>query len=373
MPPENESHPTLVIDRLAYGGYGVGRHEGRVIFVPFGLPGDTLRVSIFKDQKRYAYAAIQEIVSPSPDRVAAPCRHFFTCGGCQWQHLPYEKQLYWKQEILKETLERLGRIKEPPLLPIIPSPKVWHYRNRIQLNVGDKGASPKGEIGFYRADGEGVVAIEECPIADERINATLKSINPREIRKRGWQVELMVDEEEGSVRLETGKGAFSQVNSEQNQNLVSAVVGLMAVREGEEVLELFAGNGNFSFPLAAQGAKVTAVEQSPGEAISVSQVPRHEVRFIYNRVEKVMRDLVRQKRKFDSLLLDPPRKGAKLILSEIVSLAPRKIVYVSCFPPTLARDLQFLTRHGYRLEKIQPIDMFPQTYHIESVSLLQKN
>ncbi|MDO8462251.1 MAG: class I SAM-dependent RNA methyltransferase [Deltaproteobacteria bacterium] len=337
-----------------------------MIFVPFGLPGDTLRVSLFREEKRHAYASIQEVLKPSQDRVDPLCPYFFTCGGCQWQHLKYEQQLSWKETILRETLERVGKIKDPPVRPVIGSPETWHYRSRIQLHVGDK-----GEIGFYRGDGDGIVPIESCSIADERINTLLKKLDPREIRKRGWEVELMVDEETGEVILETGKAPFSQVNRQQNEKLVATVVDLMKVKKGEEILELFAGNGNFSFPLAIKGAKVIAVEQSPSEGVPVTEVPKEgSVQFVYNKVEKIIREMVRARKTFDGLLLDPPRKGAKFVLSSVVALKPKKIVYVSCFPPTLARDLSFLTRNGYRLETVQPIDMFPQTHHIESVSLL---
>lgn len=354
------------IDRLAYGGYGVGRVEGKVYFVPYGLPGDVLEVAVFRDQNRYAYASIEKIITPSPDRIQAPCSYFGNCGGCNWQHLPYEKQLFWKMAILKETLERIGRINTE-VLPIIPSPKQFNYRNRIQLHV-----NRAGEIGFYKTHGQEIVSIDQCLIAEDAINGALENMDPRKIRQLGWDVEFIYNHEKDEVHAEGGKGVFSQVNSEQNKALIKTV--LQFLDGSKKILELFAGSGNFSFPLAAQGATVTAIEQSPPTKIqTLGEIPRGSVHFITGKVERVLKKMLTEKKTFDAVLMDPPRKGASLALKSVVTLGPQKIVYVSCFPPTLARDLKFFVDNGYRLEALQPVDMFPQTYHIESVAYLKKD
>ncbi|MDO8644316.1 MAG: class I SAM-dependent RNA methyltransferase, partial [bacterium] len=363
-PSPREIIPVTLTD-MAHRGFALGRHEGRVVLAAYGIPGEDVMVEVTERREDYLVGHVVEVRTAAPSRVQAPCVYFGQCGGCQWQHLPYEKQLHWKEEILKDTFERLGRIPNPPLLPILSSPKPWHYRNRIQLHV-----NREGEIGFYKTHGQKIISIEECKIADEAINETLKKMDHRKARQLGWEIELIVDEESGKVVIEAGKGAFTQVNKEQNKKMVEAVVGLL--KDEKNILELFAGGGNFSFPLATAGAHVTAIEQMPSQPPPLSEVPKGSVQFVTMKVEKALKQIVASGKKYDAILLDPPRKGAKLVLKEIVALNPKKIVYVSCFPPTLVRDLQYFIQKGYHLEKVQPIDMFPQTYHIESISLLTK-
>ncbi len=357
----------ITIDRLAFGGEGVGRTEGKVVFVPWTAPGDKVRVKILSDHGRYERAEIVEILEPSPDRIDPLCPVFGLCGGCQWQHLKYEEQVKIKEEILRETLVRVAQIHEPNILPMIASPSPWHYRSRIQLKV-----DAQGRIGFHGFKSHQVVPIENCPISDERLNAKLNEILSHPERPQtGFEISL-----NGS----NGEKVFSQVNPEQNRRLIETVLDLAlgnaerAFTQKKIVVELYAGSGNFTIPIAERVGKVIAVEENSEAVRQGDELARSKgletVEWIEGSAEWGLKKVYRKKVAADVLVLDPPRRGAKEILDLIPLVRPRLIVYVSCDPVTLARDLQFLVRRHYRLEKIQPIDMFPQTYHIESVAQL---
>jgi 23S rRNA (uracil1939-C5)-methyltransferase len=342
----------VTIEKLAYGGYGVGRHQGKVVFVPFGLPGDEVEVDIYWDKERYAYGSITQILKPAKNRIAPQCPHFLKCGGCHWQHLPYEDQLQWKETLLKETLDHVGQIKTMTLNPIIPAPDPWHYRHRIQLHVGKH-----KEIGFYSAPGEpdGIVPIETCPIADDTINAALQTMDRDKAMALGSRIELVSDPKTQS---------FTQVNLAQNQNLIQTVLKFAQPFQTDpfNVLEFFAGNGNLSYPLANHGAHVTAVEQNKYE-----HEEHPNIDFIFKKAHRALNDILASPRLFDLVLLDPPRQGIKQLLPNLIKLNVPQIIYVSCYPPTLARDLKAFIAAGYQIDVIQPLDMFPQTYHIEAV------
>lgn len=371
----------ITIDRLAFGGEGVGRDTGKVVFVPWTVPGDRVRVRIISDHGRYERGELLEVMEGSTERVLPPCPVFSVCGGCQWQNVKYEAQLRWKGEILRETLERVGQIGSPKILPIVQSMHPWNYRRRIQLKL-----DAQGQIGFYRAKSHEVVPFEECHIANPLLNEKL-----REVRSNGERpqtaFEISLNGKPAAEIHETLQPShhdedrvFLQVNPEQNQALIQTVLDFAfgnaepAFSKRKRVVELYSGSGNLTFPLAERVGEVTAVEEN-AEAVRKAEAEAvssgiSNIEWITGTAEWGLKGIYRKKEQVDLLVLDPPRRGAKEILDLIPLIRPRMMIYVSCDPVTLARDLNLLLRRHFRLEKIQPIDMFPQTYHIESVSQL---
>ncbi len=345
------------IEKLIPGGAGMGTHEGRRVFVPFAAPGDELEVEVVADHGSWMEARIVDITQPSPDRVEPICPVFGKCGGCQWQHLSYDSQLRAKREILRESLMRIGKIADPEVLETLPSPQQWHYRNRIQLHV-----NAAGEVGFYRAKSKEVVAFASCPIADEHINAELAH-RREEIAKRDRGIALRVE----------GDESFSQVNTAQNEQLKKVLIDWMRELPHEHVAELHAGSGNFTFAMAAIASEIFASEID-GRAVAAAQkrIEREgitNVAFVRAPAHKAFAHHVGA---CDALLIDPPRKGCPEAIESIVRLGPQSILAISCDPATLARDLRALCDQGYRFVRTLPIDMFPQTFHVESLTLLQR-
>jgi 23S rRNA (uracil1939-C5)-methyltransferase len=346
----------LRIDKLVHGGAGLGSSEGKAIFVPFAAPGDVLEVEITADHGRHAEARIVRLIEPAPCRVSPRCPVFGICGGCQWQHLAYDAQLSWKREILAETIERIGRIAAPHVLPALAAPSPWHYRNRIQLHV-----DRQGRVGFYRPHTNEVVEFDSCAIAEDAVNRELTA-RRAEIARRDRGIALKSGEGEG----------FVQVNTAQNERLQTLVAGWLAEVPHEEVVELYAGSGNFTFAIAKVAGRVFASDID-GRAVRAAQERQASqgicnVQFRCLPAERALRGHVH----CDALFLDPPRKGAAEAIFAIVAAGPAAILYLSCDPATLARDLRAFADAGYRLERCQPIDMFPQTFHIESLSLLRR-
>ncbi len=405
------------IEKLTFGGAGIGRVGGKAIFIRGGIPGEVLEVKITKEKGRYAEAGIEEILRPSSERTLPPCPVFGRCGGCQWQHIAYPSQLRYKEVILKETLERIGGLKGVEIEPIVPSPKEYGYRNRVTLSTwGQKG---KRYVGYHEGKSRGRVAIEGCPISSRPIDRAIfrlaKSLigAPRYPLKRihiasddgtayvdlvpvwkkgskwlssirnhlGEEILISGGKEEFEfnllgLRFYSAPSVFIQANKEVNELLVQTVGEWANLRGHERVLDLYCGIGNFSLHVAKNARDVVGVDVN---ARSVSLANKSaEANSITNAVfdaspsELFIEEAVGRGDKFDLIILDPPREGAKGVLKGISKLSPERIIYVSCDPPTLARDLKILTELGYRTLKIRPFDMFPQTYHIESVALVSR-
>jgi 23S rRNA (uracil1939-C5)-methyltransferase len=347
----------ITIEKLIHGGNGMGRAEGKAVFVPFSAPGDELEVEIVAAHPGFLEARIVSVVTPAACRVQPRCPVFGTCGGCQWQHLSYEEQLIWKRAILVETLERTGGVRAPCVLPTLPSPKQWHYRNRMMLHVDSK-----GRVGYYRAKSKEVVEFAECFIADESLS---REMNDRreELRRRDRGIALRT----------TGEASFSQVNAAQNENMRTLLAEWLGEVPHARVCELYAGSGNLTEGIARLAGHVVASE------IDVRAVQLASERFAglhLNNVEFTCMPSEKAVKKFagscDAVVVDPPRKGCREAIEAIAKAGPSSIIYISCDPSTLARDVRFLAEQGYALRKSKPIDMFPQTFHIESMSLLCK-
>jgi len=305
-------------------------------------------------------------------RVDPPCPYFTQCGGCQWQHLASDAQLVWKRNLVLEAFTRIAGLPEAEISPLVadclPSSKPFHYRNRIQLKK-----SEAGDIGFFQARTHKVVPIEACLIADERINTALAKRREEFLRLPVAQFELQAQAQGQAVlKGELAENYdFSQVNDGQNAVLKALLLDeVKQMGEVQHVLELYAGAGNFSFPLAALARQVTACDADK-KAISYAKMKQNEQKIenisFFSLTSKEM--MQKFKKKADFIVLDPPRKGASEVIRAIAQCAAEKIVYISCNPSTLARDAKALMKCGYKLEKIIPLDMFPQTYHVETFSV----
>lgn len=421
-----ESHEVR-IEKLVYGGEGLGRlASGQTVFVSGVLPGELVRAGIVRKRKGIFHAVAEAIIEPSPDRVVPPCGGEKQCTGATWPFIAYPAQLRLKQDILLDALQRTGGMIPKRLHPIIPSPSTEHYRLRTQFNVRtEKGAQ---HIGFFRQGSYSLVEVEDAflihplinrsltairdlvallpPLLEIHINAspagevhllvfgaeeTLKPLDvffaslqktvPEVIGLTGFARKKRVFSlgrntlalEVKGLTLHATEGNFFQVNWEQNRNMVRTVLDLAGLTGGETVLDLYCGIGNFSLPLAEKAGMVIGIE-SGYAAIEDARKNAQlngitNVEFIAEDLQKGLKPLLERKQKADVIVLDPPRAGATLkTLERILAFVPRKIVYVSCNPSTLARDLKFFHLFGFRLDRLQPLDMFPWTYHIECVA-----
>ena len=436
------SEAEVTIERMCYGGAGFGRLEGKACFVPFTAPGDRARIRIVKEKRSFLEGELLDLPSPAHLRVAPACPLFGSCGGCNWQHLPYAEQLKQKSEIFGESLRRIGRVAGDCLLPAAASEQQYGYRSRIQLKLSRKGGA--AALGFFKGGSHEVVdAPGGCAIAHPLLNLIagefrallpglpeLAAVNQIELAvgddgesvavlhldgkdpaplslalgaARGElpsvsglflrlgaksRIEKVFGVESLSYRipagffpgsrpmtLRFGRGGFSQVNYPQNLRLIRSVFDMAALTGSERVLDLYCGNGNISVPIAPFAARLVGVEgYAPSIDDAVANAALNGVgnaSFQVSDAALAVRRLAARGERFDLVILDPPRSGAEAV-GEIARLAPKSIVYVSCDPPTLSRDLALLGDQGYRVVGSQPVDMFPQTYHLESVTLLKR-
>jgi len=406
----------LSLSDMAHGGEALGRYQGKVVFVPYALPGERVEAEIVQDKPKYARAHLSRVISPSPRRVQPRCQHFGDCGGCQWQHIGYPAQLQLKGSILQNQLQRVGKFARPPLRPIVESSDPWGYRNVAHLVVGP-GPGGGGVLGYRAAESHRVVPVAECPIlaptlekllADFELDfPDLTEVSLRvgvhtgdllvALRVRGhrWPA-LEIDQPVSCVLLARGappvvvcgdetlveevKGrryrisaeSFFQVNTAQAATLVDLVSEALSVDDDDVVVDLYCGVGLFACALAPLAGHLigievnrVAAEDARHNAADLPAVTIHG-----GRVEDVLptvEDVV------DAAVLDPPRGGCSpQALEALIQHRPRRIAYVSCDPATLARDLRALVEAGYALRWVRPVDMFPQSYHVESVSLLER-
>jgi 23S rRNA (uracil1939-C5)-methyltransferase len=406
----------LTLDRVAHGGAALGRCEGRVVFVEGAIPGETVQASITEDKGRFAHARLVEVISPSPARVTPRCPHVPECGGCQWQHIAYPQQLALKTDVVRDQLTRIAGVADPSVRPTKASPFAWGYRNRVAFSVSDD-----DRLGFQRAASHDVIPIDECHIADARIMAVYDDLDldlPGLTRltmlagsaeddlliafetQKDDQPSLSADFPISCVHLVSGPeaipvnlvgnnhvthqlagqsyrvsaGRFFQVNSAVAEMLVELVLEWLDPSPDAVCLDAYCGVGLFTLPLAEVAGLVTAVELDPGatEDLILNLGDRENVDVIEGPVEAVLPDLVASE-PLDGAILDPPRQGLDVaVIDALVAGGPPRLVYVSCDPATLARDIKRLSRGGYTLSDVQPLDMFPQTYHIETVALLSR-
>ncbi len=376
---------TLRLETMAYGGEALGRVEGKAVFVRGGLPGETVRARIDDDRRRFARAHVIDVIDPSPDRIAPRCLHFgfsaAACGGCHWQHITYEAQLRFKTAIVREQLQRLGGLGDPPVRDIIPSPDVWAYRNHAQFHI-----APGGRPGFRAAHGQRVVALTECHViapplqawlqANRSVDQTDRRISVRcsnapdgpELPDRFAPATTFVLK---GVPLRVSAESFFQVNTALVEMLIDQVLDNLQLRGGETVLDAYGGVGLFSRFIAPRAKHVIGIESSRSASADAQYnlAAFDHVEWRSGLVEEVLPTLPGS---IDAAVLDPPRAGcAPVVLEALSARQIDRVVYVSCDPSTLARDVKRLTAHGYRLIAAQPIDLFPHTYHVETIAVLQ--
>jgi len=407
-----QSH-IVTLTGLVYGGDAIGRlPDGRAVFVPFALPGETVRISIVEDKPRHALARLEEILVPSETRIDPRCRHFAICGGCHYQNMPYASQLESKSAILVDQLRRIGKLTNVPMHPIVPSPEPWHYRNYVQFQI-----SQEGKLGFNKSRSNDIIPIDECflpqatldeiwPLLSfdsdtgiQRVGLRLGSQQDVQITLEGISdgiPELVVEELDASVihisndsqvviagseytwlsvrdRLfRVSAGTFFQVNTPVAELMVEAVLSELPQKKGLMILEVYCGAGLFSAFLARKAERLVAIEASSSacDDFMFNLDEFDNVELFEAPAEVVIPSL---KIKPDLVLVDPPRSGLdRMVLQGILSMATPSIVYISCDPATLARDARYLVDGGYVLSQVTPVDMFPQTNHIESVSIWKR-
>lgn len=435
----------LTIDTLNHTGYGVGRWQGRVVFVPDTVPGDHLRVRLQHVKSQYAYGSLLEILQPSPQRVRPSCIVADKCGGCQWQCVDYRAQLVAKEQLVQAAIARIGHLEPHVFLPILAAPAPFGYRNKVTYPLGRR----HGRVvaGYYQKGSHRIVNLNQCPVQDPRLNPLLATIKadlqrwsiydelkgspgfrhlglrigqrtgeqlitlvlagelPRDFdaqaqhwykqfadvvgicinfnsqrgnRIFGSQTQVLAGrpylrESLAGIEFHIGATTFFQVNTAQAEQLVRTLENWLALSGTEHLLDLYCGIGTLSLPLARSAGWVTGVECHPDSVAQAIANARHNgltnTEFICAAVEAW---LPHWHKAVDVVLLDPPRKGCdRAVLDALLKQHPPRIVYVSCHPATLARDLGYLCQTGaYQLTKVQPLDMFPQTTHVETIALL---
>jgi 23S rRNA (uracil1939-C5)-methyltransferase len=407
----------VLLTDLAHGGDSIGRLQGRVVFMPYGLPGETVRVELTEERRDFARGRIVEVLEASPSRVEPPCPYYGECGGCSLQHAEYSVQLGYKRRLIVQQLERIGRFDNAGELvrPTIGMLSPWEYRNHARFTVGRR----FGELCFTKRGTHRLMRIDRCMIMEPAINQALAQLQDRLVGFKGHQVAVRcgsntgdllvnpglrqvvepasgqthVEEELFGRRFRIAAPAFFQVNTHREQRpvpadlradewpqsenglsmaeiLVLVVASYLQLGGGERLVDAYSGVGTFSVLLASKARTVIGIEES-NAAIKDARhnaADLENVEFVQGKAEEVLPKLANRP---DAAILDPARVGCHpAVLDALAKLEVPRVVYVSCDPATLARDLAILATHGFRLESVQPIDMFPQTHHVEAVALL---
>ena len=415
---------TVKLEKLTYGGDALGRlpdsltgEESRAVFVRFALPGETVRVRIIEEKPGHARAELVEVLEPSAERISPKCLHFGVCGGCHYQHLSYQAQLKAKTEIIRDQLRRIGKIENPPVQLIIPSPREWNYRNHVQFHL-----TRAGKLGYVDVKSRNVIPISECHLPEKPLNDIwprlefdpglgLKRIS---LRLGAGEESLLVLESDSpetpELELETdlsvvhlteddmvvmagdkdmvmsvndrpfrvSAASFFQVNTEMAGKMVEHLLANLPVSLGTTLLDIYCGVGLFSAFFAPRVGRLIGVEVSPSacEDFAANLDEFENVELYEASAEAALPVLGGHKpRPYENLLVivDPPRTGLdKRVLEALLDQGPARIAYVSCDPSTLGRDAARLIAGGYRLVQVTPFDLFPQTYSIESISIFEK-
>lgn len=375
---------------MVAGGRAMGRlADGRVVFVSFAAPGELVDIEVERIHSDYLEGVVVNVVEPSPDRIEPRCPLFGECGGCQLQHMTYESQLAAKEAIVKEQLERIGGLDASVVRPIVGTREPWGYRNHLRFSTG----KTHGDIGFIHRRGRGLRRVDDCPVADPWANEILPSIQGKaaalhqvQIRRDPSTGNYLIAPEIEGLKIESGQpyytetlaghefqvsvASFFQVNHAQAERMLE-LIGDALPAKAPLMVDAFAGVGTFAVAFADRFDRVIAIEEAPSAVkdaeVNIASTPNVDIR--KGRVEELLPALAAPP---DVILLDPPRAGClPEVLDAINLFQPETVVYVSCNPSTLARDLRVLVDGGFELESVTPLDMFPHTGHIESVSTLR--
>ncbi len=377
---------SVKIQSVAFGGHGVGRVDGLVVFVPFTAPEDTVEIEIVARKKKFARGRLLQIIEPSPRRTRPLCRYYGRCGGCSYQHIDYASQLKIKQTQVEEAFVRIGGISEPPVREVIGSPRAYAYRGKAELHAARTIGGT--QLGFMDISGGRITDIERCEIMHESINEQIQ-----QTRSMGADLPAQDDFifwshpsghlDETVSRVVKGRDflvprtGFFQANLYLTDRMVDEVARLMGEKTRETVIDACCGSGLFSIllaPLAGRMIGVEINEKSVNHArLNAEKNNVGNVDFICGDVESVLKQRDYKKESVDLMILDPPRTGlSPETLAAICSMELQDIIYISCNPATQARDIKFLSGKGYRLLSLQPLDMFAQTEHIETIGLLRR-
>lgn len=413
----------LHAEKAVHGGTVLARDEGRVVFVHQALPGETVRAAPLGRRGGAAFARAVEVLSPSPDRVAPRCPHFGVCGGCQWQHASYEAQLRLKLDVVREVWERAG-LRLPPTTPILGMEDPWRYRIRGEFEAfyrrrADGEREPV--LGFHRMRSHQTIPVDECPIHHRRIErgmlafgAAARALGVRALVNLHltaepdgpgllWRLRYQRREDEAQtpalvaavqaalpdvvlldgsmhydvlgLQFRVRPDTFIQTNHRQTPVLYGTALEMLAAGPDDRVLDLFCGMGTLSLAAARRAGSVLGIEENP-QAVRLARLASRinevgNARFEAGKVEDALPAV--RVGDFDAALLDPPRAGLEpAALAQLLRLGPSRIVYVSCEPSTHARDVALLLAGGYRVRRAALVDMFPHTYHVESIALLER-
>jgi len=404
----------IKLEKLTYGGEAMGRlPDGRAVFVPFGLPGETVRLHLVQDKQSFARGELLEVLTASAERIDPKCKHFGRCGGCHYQNLPYEKQLQAKTEILRDQLQRIGKIENPPVKEMVASPLEWNYRNHVQFHL-----TAEGKIGFVNSKGNSTLPIEECHLPETGINSfwpQLQFESNKDIERvslrMGQDEELLVvleSESPETPELEVEADvsivhlfdehpivivgqdyltiqilekvfhvsavSFFQVNTKMAEKMIEHLLAKIPVSLSTTLLDVYCGVGLFSKFFASKCKLVIGIESSESACadFEINLDEFDNVELYEGTAEEILPGLIGRLDSSTCVIVDPPRAGIeKQTLDALINIKPQVIAYVSCDQSTLARDAARLIHGGYRLVEVTPFDLFPQTYHIESISIFE--
>jgi 23S rRNA (uracil1939-C5)-methyltransferase len=411
---DNSQFFDVQLEKLTYGGEAMGRlPDGRAVFVPFGLPAELVRVELTEDKKNFARGKIIEVVKSAPERIAPRCKHFGICGGCHYQNLSYENQLKAKTEILIDQLKRIGKIENPPVKPMVAAPLEWNYRNHVQFHL-----TAEGKLGFINAKGNSAFPIEECHLPEANIDGFWRELQfesnkdmERVSLRAGQDGELMVileseDPETPELEIEAdvsvvhlfdehpvviagrdhftvnvlkkdfqvSAASFFQVNTKMAEEMVEHLLTLLPVSMSTTLLDVYCGAGLFSKFFAPKCELVIGIEASESacEDFAINLDEFNNVELYEGMAEEVLPGLAGRLDSTTYAIVDPPRAGIERhALDAILDIKPQLLAYVSCDPSTLARDAARLIQGGYQLTEVTPFDLFPQTYHVESIAIFE--
>lgn len=384
----------LKIEGLSNLGAGIAKPDGWVVFVPFALPGEKILAKVWRNEANCSHADLVEILELSPDRIEPRCPHFATCGGCQYQHLPYEKQLGWKTRQVQELLSHMVGI-EAKVNPTVPSPKQWGYRSKITPHFQRPKPGEDFPIGFLEFNRRTrLVDIYNCPIAMDEINEALQPIRDdvksraAEYRKgatlllRATEDRVETDhrapvsEKVGNLKFHFLAGDFFQNNPFILDSFTKHAAEQAEGPNQKYLLDAYCGSGLFGLSLAKNFERVVGIELSETSADWARRNAKtngiENASFIASSAEDLFADITFPPEE-TSILIDPPRKGCSVdFLNQLFAFGPSRVVYVSCNPATQMRDLKSFLEKGYEIESIQPFDLFPQTRHLECVIALSR-
>jgi 23S rRNA (uracil1939-C5)-methyltransferase len=344
----------LKIEDVAFGGKGVARDEGKAVFIPFTIDGERVTAKIVREKKQFAEGELVELLDPSPERVGPECPYFARCGGCSYQHISYGHQLELKARQVEQAMRRIGRLAEPPMRPIVPSPLPYGYRNRITVHAQDN------VVGFYRRDVHQLMDIERCPIAAPAVNDALAQLRAGRVRDGHY-----------TLRAHSGPRVFAQTNDAVAEALAGSIAGILP-GEGKLLIDAFCGAGFFAKRFADRFERVVGIDWDRFAIDAAQKDAATNEAYVAGDVTTELRWLLQQSDlATTALILDPPATGLSAEMRhDLLDSPPATMIYVSCNPPTLARDIAELQQR-FALLSITPFDMFPQTAEIEVVVHLQ--